>query len=224
MTRIFISKNQDEVLSLSQFCEKNKFKLVARTFLSFEAVDFELKENFEVVFFSSIRAANYFLNKKNVTSSVVYACMGKETDKKLKKIGITCSFVGKESGNPEKVSSDFATWLKNKKVLFPHSNLSNFSVLQNLNFSQYKTIQVYQTNNLSSKIPKNDIYIFTSPSNFFSFIVDNKISEKAHLIAFGKSTEKAINKMKISCNVVLKEASLTELELEIKRFLKLPQY
>ncbi len=225
MKRIFISKNPDEVLSLSKFCEQHNVQLLAKSLISFEAVAFELKEDFDVVFFSSIRAANYFLQKNlPISTTVKFACMGKETEKKLKKIGISCAFVGKESGNPNKVSHDFASWLEDRKVLFPHSNLSLFSILQNLDPIQYQKIQVYQTNSLRCLIPKNDIYIFTSPSNFFSFAEENEITEKALVFAFGKSTSKAIKaKSKISV-LTLKEANLFELEEEILHSLKLLNY
>ncbi len=220
MKRIFISKNPDEVLSLSEFCEHHNFKLLAKSLISFEAVSFELKEDFDVVFFSSIRAANYFLIKKNsISKPIIYACMGRETEKKLKKIGIRCAFVGKESGNPKKVSLNFASWLEDRKVLFPHSNLSLFSILQNLDPIQYQKIQVYKTNSLRCLIPKNDIYIFTSPSNFFSFAEENEIPEKARVFAFGKSTSKAIKTKSKKSILTLKEANLFELEKEILRSL-----
>ncbi len=224
MKRIFISKNPDEVLSLSKFCEQHNVQLLAKSLISFEAVAFELKEDFDVVFFSSIRAANYFLQKKSTSKPITYACMGKETEKKLKKIGISCDFVGKESGNPKKVSGDFTSWLEDRKVLFPHSNLSLFSILQNLDPIQYQKIQVYQTNSLRCLIPKNDIYIFTSPSNFFSFAEENEIPDKAQVFAFGNSTSKAIKTKSKNSILTLKEANLFELEEEILHSLKLLNY
>ena len=170
MKRIFISKNEDDLGDFGQFCEENKLTLIAKSLITFEAVDFKLTSEFDCVFFSSIRAAIFFLEKNPVLSNkVVFACSGKETARKLSEIGITCSFIGSESGNPKKVSLDFAKWLEGRKVLFPHSNLSKFSALQNLSPSYYDTVQVYQTNSIPSPIPNCESYVFTSPSNLFPF-------------------------------------------------------
>lgn len=218
MKRIFISKNEDDVGNFGQFCEENKLTLIAKSLITFEAVDFKLTSEFDCVFFSSIRAATFFLEKNPVLSNkVVFACSGKETAKKLSKISIACSFIGSESGNPEKVSLDFAKWLEGRKVLFPHSNLSKFSALQYLNKGQFETIQVYQTNSIPSEIPNCAVYVFTSPSNLSSFLTNNKIPKNAEIVAYGQSTKKQLNSFNIACLVVLKNATLNDLQKELLR-------
>ena len=218
MKRIFISKNEDDLGNFGQFCEENKLTLIAKSLITFEAVDFKLTSEFDCVFFSSIRAATFFLEKNPVLSNkVVFACSGKETAKKLSEIGIACSFIGSESGNPEKVSLDFAKWLEGRKVLFPHSNLSKFSALQYLSKGQFETIQVYQTNSIPSEIPNCAIYVFTSPSNLSSFLTNNEIPKNAEIIAYGQSTKKQLDSLNIACLVVLKNATLYDLKKELSR-------
>ena len=218
MKRIFISKNEDDLGNFGQFCEENKLTLVAKSLITFEAVDFELTSEFDCIFFSSIRAATFFFEKKPfIPRNILFACSGNETARKLSEIGITCSFIGSESGNPEKVSLDFAKWLGGRNVLFPHSNLSKFSALQYLSKSQFKTIQVYNTNSIPSEIPNCDVYVFTSPSNLSFFLTNNKIPNNAEIIAYGQSTKKQLDSLNIACLVVLKNATLYDLKKELSR-------
>ena len=42
MKRIFISKNEDDLGDFGQFCEENKLTLIAKSLITFEAVDFKL--------------------------------------------------------------------------------------------------------------------------------------------------------------------------------------
>lgn len=218
MKRIFISKNQDDLGTFGQFCEEHNLDLIAKSLISFEAVEYELTREFDSVFFSSIRAATFFLEKNpTIANNVLFACSGKETARKLSEIGITCSFIGAESGNPEKVSLDFAKWLEGRKVLFPHSNLSKFSALRNLSKSQYETIQVYQTNFIPTEIPNCKVYVFTSPSNLSSFLIKNIIPKNAVIVAYGKSTKNHLESLNIDCLVVLKNANLSDLKKELLR-------
>ena len=220
MKRIFISKNQDDLVDFVPFCEEHKLTLIAKSLITFKAVDFKLTSEFDCVFFSSIRAATFFFEKKPVIpKNVLFACSGKETARKLSEIGITSSFIGSESGNPKKVSLDFAKWLEGRKVLFPHSDLSKFSALQNLSPSYYDTVQVYQTNSIPSAIPNCEVYVFTSPSNLFSFLIKNKIPKNALIIAYGESTKKHLESFNIASLVVLKKADLSDLKRELLRYL-----
>ena len=169
-------------------------------------------------FFQVFVQQHFFWKKKPVLSNkVVFACSGKETARKLSLIGINCSFIGSESGNPEKVSLDFAKWLEGRKVLFPHSNLSKFSALQYLSKGQFETIQVYQTNSIPSEIPNCAVYVFTSPSNLSSFLTNNKISRNSEIIAYGQSTKKQLDSLNIACLLVLKNATLHDLKKELSR-------
>jgi uroporphyrinogen-III synthase len=218
--RIFISKNEDDLGDFGQFCEENKLTLFAKSLITFEAVDFKLTSEFDCVFFSSIRAATFFLEKNpGLSNKVVFACSGKETARKLSEIGITCSFIGSESGNPEKVSLDFAKWLEGRKVIFPHSNLSKFSALRYLSKGQFETIQVYQTNSIPSEIPNCDVYVFTSPSNVSAFLIINSIPKNALLIAYGKSTREHLNSLNIACSRELRNVNLADLKIALIQLL-----
>ena len=63
MKRIFISKNKDDLGTFGHFCKEHNIDLIAKSLISFEAVDFKLTSEFDCVFFSSIRAATFFLKK-----------------------------------------------------------------------------------------------------------------------------------------------------------------
>ena len=71
MKRIFISKNEGDLGNFGQFCEENKLTLIAKSLITFEEVDFKLTSEFDCVFFSSIRAAIFFLEKNASDKSVV---------------------------------------------------------------------------------------------------------------------------------------------------------
>jgi uroporphyrinogen-III synthase len=222
--RIFISKNEDDLVDFGSFCEENKLTLVAKSLITFEAVDFKLTSEFDCIFFSSIRAATFFFEKKPfIPRNILFACSGKETARKLSAIGITSSFIGSESGNPEKVSLDFAKWLKERKVLFPHSNLSKFSALKNLSEKQCSTVLVYKTCSIPAEIPNCSVYVFTSPSNVSAFLINNRIPKDAFIIAYGKSTREHLNSLNIACLRELRNVDLSDLkkgiikELNIKK-------
>ena len=122
--RIFISKNSDDCEPLVHYCNQNKLDLTAQSLIEFEAIPFKIESNFDIVFFSSIRSAQFYFEKAAKKSTIIYACIGETTNSKLKKLGIKCEFVGKEAGNPQKTATEFKNWVKNRIVFFPQSNLS----------------------------------------------------------------------------------------------------
>jgi uroporphyrinogen-III synthase len=141
----------------------------------------------------------------------VYACIGQTTNSKLKKLGIECEFVGEEAGNPQKIAEEFKSWVKNRTVIFPQSNLSLGTFSSILPENQVINKIVYKTNLIERKIENCQIYIFTSPSNLDAFLTINEIADNAKIIVWGKSTENRLLKKGIIADFVLAKSNFAEL-------------
>jgi uroporphyrinogen-III synthase len=209
--RIFISKNSDDCEPLVHFCNQNKLDLTAQSLIEFEAIPFKMESNFDIVFFSSIRSAQFYFEKAAKKSSIIYACIGETTNSKLKKLGIECEFVGKEAGNPLKTAAEFKNWVKNRIVFFPQSNLSLGTFSAILPENQVLKQVVYKTKLNEIEISKCQIYIFTSPSNLDAFLTINEIREDSKVIVWGKSTSEKAKSKGLKVDFVLTKSSLDEL-------------
>jgi uroporphyrinogen-III synthase len=210
-TRVFISKNASDCESLVHFCNQNSIELIAQSLIEFEAVPFEIESNYDIAFFSSIRSGQFFFKNELQKSNVVYACIGQTTNSKLKKLGIECEFVGEEAGNPQKIAEEFKSWVKNRTVIFPQSNLSLGTFSSILPENQVINKIVYKTNLIERKIENCQIYIFTSPSNLDAFLTINEIADNAKIIVWGKSTENRLLKKGIIADFVLAKSNFAEL-------------
>ena len=209
--RIFISKNSDDCEPLVHYCNQNKLDLIAQTLIEFEAIPFKIESNFDIVFFSSIRSAQFSFKKAAKKSSIIYACIGETTNSKLKKLGIECEFVGKEAGNPLKTAAEFKNWVKNRIVFFPQSNLSFGTFSAILPENQVIKQVVYKTKLKEIEISKCQIYIFTSPSNLDAFLTINEIIEDSKVIVWGNSTFEKAKSKGLKVDFVLTKSSLDEL-------------
>ncbi len=210
--KLFISKNLGVRDELFAWCEENQVLLTAISQISFQETKFVLKDSFDIVFFSSERAAHYFFEGINeIESSWKYACIGQVTANKLEKYKVRCEFVGEEAGNPIKVAGQFKEWVGEQKVCFPRSNVSLKSMQNVLTQDQVIDLEVYQTIPSPSVIEPQDIYVFTSPSNVNAFLQANQIPIKTQLIAWGKSTEKALNEKDLRVDRTLNFSTQKEL-------------
>ena len=126
MKSLYITRDLDDLFILQQYCSFGQIDLHAQSQITFEEVPFSIEKPFEVVFFSSVRAGRFFLrNYDGPLSSLQFACIGQET---AQKFNIEFAFVGKEAGNPEKVAEKFKIWLGEKRLLIPHSSLSQKTI------------------------------------------------------------------------------------------------
>ncbi len=213
---IFISRDSNGCRSLIEFCNQHQLDLFAQSLISFEVKEFKVPVDYEVIFFSSIRSAEYFLRKEKLNPSVKIACIGQETSLKLKNLGICVDFVGENSGNPSDVSSEFKNWLGDRKVLIPHSSESLLSISEYLNPNQIVLVEVYKTSLNPTKISICDCYVFTSPTNVRAFLLSNDKSSLKNVIAWGKSTEKVLLLNKIPVMKTLQTGTMNELENFLK--------
>lgn len=188
---LFISKDVHEVEELSTFCEDNKINLISRSLIRFEAVSFVVNNSYEVLFISSIRAAEFFLKTEKFNPETAIACIGQTTANKLVDLGLKVSFIGEKSGKPIEVAEAFKKWLGNRTVLIPRSNISKRTIGSFLPPNQCIETIVYKTVSDCKIIPLCETYVFTSPSNFESFLKCNE-APKGNVIAWGETTKNAI--------------------------------
>jgi uroporphyrinogen-III synthase len=208
---LFISKDLSDLSVLPAFCQDKSIELVAQSFISFEALPFESPLSPSVIFFSSIRAAEFYLAQASLPINCEIACIGSKTAEKLKAKGLNVSFIGETAGEPAIVAEQFKTWLNGRKVLIPSSEQSNRSIAQTLPASQVEELIIYRTVAKPLTIQPCTINVFTSPSNFLSFIQKNSLESNQTIIAWGKTTEKAIRTAGYVVNTTLTFASEEEL-------------
>lgn len=211
---VFISKNASEVTELVNFCQDNDIQLHAESLIKFEFVPFQISETYDVIFFASIRAAEFFLKQEKTPTKAVAACIGKTTAAKLVELGIKVDFTGDKAGQPEKVAEEFKKWLGNRKVLIPQSTVSKRSIAAVIPKQQLIEAIVYKTISDCKIIPQNNTYVFTSPSNFESFIICNAIPE-GKIIAWGETTRKCLELKGLNVEKTLEKADLKELIKEL---------
>jgi uroporphyrinogen-III synthase len=207
---IFISKDLSEVTLLQQFCLANNINLIGSSLIRFEAVSFEVNQTYDVLFISSIRAAEFFLKTEKIKPETVIACIGQITARKLEELGLKITFVGEKSGNPIEVAEEFKKWLGNRTVLIPQSNISKRTIGSLLPSSQCIEPIVYKTVLDCEVIPACETYVFTSPSNVDSFMECNE-SPQGKIIAWGETTKKCIEGKGITVSNTLQKAEVGEL-------------
>lgn len=209
--KLFISKSKKEVEILTEFCHKNQYELFAHSFLQFEPIPFEIRQDYQVIFFSSPRSVDFFLKQESIPNEVYIGCIGEITAKHLRIFGYESHFIGKISGDPSKVANDFKNQVGNKIILFPQSSISNRTVSSIFDQNQIIEKSIYNTIVVSKLIPHCSIYVFTSPSNVDGFLLENEISEGAKVIAWGKTTANFLISKNIRVDHILKEATIKEL-------------
>ena len=208
---LFISKDLSDLSVLPAFCQDNSIELLAQSFISFEALPFDSHLSAPVIFFSSIRAAEFYLAQASLSTNCEIACIGSKTAEKLKAKGLHILFIGETAGDPAIVAEQFKKWLNGRKVLIPSSEQSNRSMAQTLPASQVEELIIYRTVAKPLTISPCAVNVFTSPSNFLSFIQKNSLESSQSIIAWGKTTEKAIRNAGYAVNATLTYASEEEL-------------
>lgn len=208
ITKLFISRPHQDIPLLAKFCKDQQIELDARSLIRFEALEFEQPENYDVIFFSSIRSAIFSMSSLDKSKPV--ACIGKATAEKVEALGFEVIFVGDKSGDPEGVGAEFKQWLGGRKVFLPVSNLSAGTIERALEPAQVIKRIVYQTILTADKIEEKDLYVFSSPSNFEAFYDINKLPVSSKTVAWGKSTAKAMSDKGITPDFTLEEGDEAE--------------
>jgi hypothetical protein len=74
--------------------------------ISFVGLDFKVEESFDVVFFSSPRSVQFFLEKHKLSGQILIGCVGSATADELAKWGLKAAFIGSNAGHPEQGHPD----------------------------------------------------------------------------------------------------------------------
>lgn len=215
----FISKSLDQLPELAVWAHQHNFKVTSHSFLSFEAIPFVLDDKFDVVFFSSPRSFDFYLQQYPILKDVQIACAGLSTKKHIENKGFEVNYYSESAGNIDEATKAFEEWLNPLSiVLFPLSNLSKKSYSKYLSSHQVIEKMVYRTSVLPKIIPNCAIYIFTSPSNVEGFFKTNTLPDKALTIAWGNSTSKTLSTY-ANVDVVLNQSTIQELIQYLEKFL-----
>ncbi len=213
---IFISKNASEVEPYCSQFEELGYSVISHSFLSFSPIGFNVEHSFDVIFFGSPRAVIFYLANASISGYKLIACVGGKTAELLESMGHKVAFTGTKSGEPKLVAEDFKVWLGNKRVLFPVSDRSLKTIAGNIPENQKEEVVVYSTDVKGRVVEECDVYVFTSPSNVEGYLVENVVPEGAKIVAWGKSTERALVEGGVTVGKVLEESGFEELFICLK--------
>ena len=210
---IFLSSESDSSLLIRDFCQENNIPLVRKSFISFQKIPFQVPSDWDVVFFSSPRSFDFFVSENFTPQpNQQIACIGLETKKYIEEKGYIVSFFGENAGNPQEIGKQFRDWLGERVALFPQSLKSNKSVEAQLPEAQKIPLLVYNTiEDAVQFLNPFSIYVFTSPSNYRSFISLNVFPEDAKVIAWGHTTAEAMMDDDSPVHFILDTSTYTEL-------------
>ncbi|MGV3612993.1 MAG: uroporphyrinogen-III synthase [Fluviicola sp.] len=216
---IFLSSESDSSLPIVDFCQKNDILLLRKSFISFQQIPFEIPGGWEVIFFPSPRAFDFFISEDfQLEPNQQIACIGWETRKYIEEKGFSVSFFGENAGNPKEIAREFKDWLGNRTVLFPQSLKSHKSIEADLPQNQKISVLVYDT--IADPIQflnPFSVYIFTSPSNYRSFVSLNSIPEDAKVIAWGRTTAEALMDDDAPVHFILDTSTYSELLIILQK-------
>lgn len=208
---LFISKPREEVQEVFTHLQKKGIALIAESFITFEPLDIEINVAYDVVFFGSPRAVDFFTAKHSIPAEKPIACVGSITAETLEKKGYSVHFNGDDYSGLEAASLAFAKWVGTKRVLFPVSNRSLKTFAKHIPEHQIELHTIYRTLILSKRIPDCSIYVFTSPSNVEGFLKTNSLPVNSYVISWGSSTTKALTKNGIVADKTLQASSIDSL-------------
>jgi uroporphyrinogen-III synthase len=213
--RIFISKNASEIESYREQLEAKGYEIIAHSFLSFSPVEFELQNEYDVIFFGSPRAVIFFQAGQAISGKAKIACVGSKTAEVVQSMGHTVDFVGTKSSEPKLVAEEFKSWLAERsrsqhdaRVLFPISDRSLKTISSVIDDEMKEEVVVYSTEVKGQVIPPCDVYVFSSPSNVEGFFELNTLAENSEVIAWGSSTERALRERRVNQLQILNDLNL----------------
>jgi uroporphyrinogen-III synthase len=217
---IFITKEIDAHSDLKQWCFENKIKLVSKSFLTFEPITSSDIPKEEVYFFTSKRAVSYFISQFQLPDEVKIACVGQATANECIKNNINIDFIGQASGNPVLVAEELDHYLGNQSIVFIGALEGSDAIYNELVTLNKSKFPVYKTLIQSELINENfQYYIFTSPSNLEGFLKLNTIPTESKIIAWGKTTEKALIDRGFHTYLTLENSTEKELISKLSHYL-----
>jgi len=212
---VLITRDLDDTSVFKNSLEGNGYKVSGMSMIETKTVEIKNAPLTDWVFFASSNAVDsFFTQNPELKPKTKFGVIGKSTEFALKKFDRNAAFVG--SVNDTKVvGRKFAKTVGAETVLFPQAKGGLRTIQQQFeDTTKLNDLVVYETvKKDTSKLPKAEILVFTSPSNVESYFEKHKITGKQKVIAIGKSTEKKLNENGVE-NCVLPqsfdEVGLTE--------------
>lgn len=201
---VLITSASDSFEPLEEWCATRSISLIRASQIETAPILNITIPTTDWIFFSSPRGANLYLKHYSIRARKIGA-YSEGTAAELNKKGFECDFIG--ANHSAEIARAFAQQIgSEEKVLFPLSEISVRSIGKELNSAQKIELITYQT--LHTPTRYTDLpsaILFTSPSNFESYISVNTISPKTVIIAIGKTTATAISSKKYCVDAVLEK-------------------
>ncbi|MFZ1790597.1 MAG: uroporphyrinogen-III synthase [Saprospiraceae bacterium] len=189
---IFITTDIDPDSSIYEWAIEEGHQLYGKSLIDFQACQFDLPDQFDIIFFYSKNAVKYFAVGLNpaqlaLVKQKLLGAIGSSTAAEVKEV------FGKE------VQYDFDDYkddvealndlVKDKICLFPQAQTSRKTIEKALTDCIAFPIIVYQNlPDLTFVNPyPSDIIAFTSPLNVDAYLPNNKITTQ-HLVTIGQTT------------------------------------
>ncbi len=206
MANVFISRGIEKCSFIKQELDQSGHKVICESCIETQSVPFTVQLNFDWIFFSSSEGVRHFFSQKKINISSKLAAMGIGTAGELEQYG-SIEFIGSTT-NPAKVAEEFSKKiLHNETTLFPVGKKSLRSIPKYFPSDKKTEIIVYDTLQKKISVPVQDVYVFSSPSNFLSFAQQNSISNQSAIITFGPSTSKSVREKGMTVKIELTETS-----------------
>ncbi len=192
---LLVTKEESAFPKLKEWCLERGLQFITQPFITIEPVESLTIPVTDWIFFSSPKGARAYLKHYTILAQKV-GVYGTATRKEVEMQGKTIQFCGSPAYTPVQIGHSFNEMLNsNDTVLFPISQLSKKSISGSVTKAKTISLVTYQTVLSPTKVTIDPtIILFTSPSNFESYISVNPILDSTILIAMGKTTEATIQK------------------------------
>lgn len=200
--RILITRPEGSYPQLSHWCKSHNLILTYQPFIRTQSRPKQYLPETDWIFFSSPRGVHHFFEHYSIPAKRV-AALGTGTASALKEHGVISSFTGSADASPARIGVAFRDILDPKEsVLFPISQRSKRTVIQQLPPNQIETVITYETLFMEQISLHHDpeLILFTSPSNFEGFLKHFKDDGGEKWVAFGETTAASIRQLKPNRN------------------------
>ncbi len=186
MIDVFISRSESDAQEIVSSLKGSNYSLHCQALITVDFLPFNIKKEFDWVFFSSSNGArSFFEQTTNVNAK--YAAIGPAT---ASTVPFECDFVG-EGTNTEEIARMFFHLVGNERVLFPSAADSLNSTANLFNSEQVEIISTYKKTRLALALPEARLYLFSSPSNVYAAQEMNDLDGMI-CVAYGTATASAL--------------------------------
>jgi uroporphyrinogen-III synthase len=186
MIDVFISRSESDAQEIVLSLKDSNYTAHCQSFITVDFLSFNIKKEFDWVFFSSSNGArSFFQQATNVNAK--YAAIGTAT---ASAVPFECDFVG-EGTNTEEIARMFFHLVGNERVLFPSAEDSLNSTANIFDSEQVEIISTYKKERLALKLPEARLYLFSSPSNVYAAQDSNDLVGR-NCVAYGTATANAL--------------------------------